>query len=185
LIVSNGETLKFWETWEKSEVPAEHQVQGMGPIEMTVRSLDQLASTLTDLFGYTEVARSENEAIFQSIEGEKFGEIVVRQLEGPSEKPGRGSVHHLAIRVNNAEELAYWEKKEKEKGFASSEIVDRCYVKSLYCRESNGIVFEIETDGPGFTIDADVEELGERLHLPPFLETKREEIEAKLAPIEE
>src|SRR5699024_5029383 len=48
LIVSNGETLKFWETWEKSEVPAEHQVQGMGPIEMTVRSLDQLASTLTD-----------------------------------------------------------------------------------------------------------------------------------------
>ena len=101
LLVSNGAKVEHWETWEKSDVPAEHQIQGMGSVEMTVRRLDKLASTLTDMFGYTEVSRSDEEAIFQSIEGEVFGEIVVKYLDGPSEKPGRGSIHHLAIRVKN------------------------------------------------------------------------------------
>lgn len=101
--------MEHWETWEKSEVPAEHQIQGMGSVEMTVRRLDKLANTLTDIFGYTEVSRSDEEAIFQSIKGEAFGEIVVKYLDGPTEKPGRGSIHHLAIRVKNDAELAYWE----------------------------------------------------------------------------
>jgi len=185
LLVSNGEKVEHWETWEKSEVPAKHQIQGMGSVEMTVRRLDKLASTLTDIFGYTEVSRSDEEAIFQSIKGEAFGEIVVKYLDGPTEKPGRGSIHHLAIRVKNDAELAYWEEQVIQRGFHSSGIIDRFYFKSLYFRESNGILFEIATDGPGFTVDGDVEHLGEKLDLPPFLEDQRAEIEAKLAPIEE
>ncbi|RAT09712.1 glyoxalase [Bacillus cereus] len=185
LLVSNGEKVEHWETWEKSEVPAEHQIQGMGSVEMTVRRLDKMASTLTEMFGYTEVSRSEEEAIFQSIKGEAFGEIVVKYLDGPTEKPGRGSIHHLAIRVKNDAELAYWEEQVIQRGFQSSGIIDRFYSKSLYFRESNGILFEIATDGPGFTVDGDVEHLGEKLDLPPFLEDQRAEIEANLAPIEE
>ncbi|WP_410982689.1 ring-cleaving dioxygenase [Bacillus cereus] len=185
LLVSNGEKVKHWETWGKSEVPVEHQIQGMGSMEITVRRLDKMASTITDMFGYTEVSRSDEEAIFQSIKGEVFGEIVVRYLDGPSERPGRGSIHHLAIRVKNDSELAYWEEQVKQRGFQSSGIVDRFYFKSLYFRESNGILFEIATDGPGFTIDGEVEHLGEKLDLPPFLEKQRAEIEAKLSPIEE
>lgn len=185
LLVSNGEKVEHWETWEKSEVPAKHQIQGMGSVEMTVRRLDKLASTLTDIFGYIEVSRSDEEAIFQSIKGEAFGEIVVKYLDGPTEKPGRGSIHHLAIRVKNDAELAYWEEQVIQKGFHSSGIIDRFYFKSLYFRESNGILFEIATDGPGFTVDGDVEHLGEKLDLPPFLEDQRAEIEANLAPIEE
>lgn len=185
LLVSNGEKVEHWETWEKSEIPAEHQIQGMGSVEMTVRRLDKMASTLTEMFGYTEVSRSEEEAIFQSIKGEAFGEIVVKYLDGPTEKPGRGSIHHLAIRVKNDAELAYWEEQVIQRGFQSSGIIDRFYFKSLYFRESNGILFEIATDGPGFTVDGDVEHLGEKLDLPPFLEDQRAEIEANLAPIEE
>ncbi|WP_088312001.1 ring-cleaving dioxygenase [Bacillus cereus] len=185
LLVSNGEKVEYWETWEKSEVPAEHQIQGMGSVEMTVRRLDKMASTLTEMFGYTEVSRSEEEANFQSIKGEAFGEIVVKYLDGPTEKPGRGSIHHLAIRVKNDAELAYWEEQVIQRGFQSSGIIDRFYFKSLYFRESNGILFEIATDGPGFTVDGDVEHLGEKLDLPPFLEDQRAEIEANLAPIEE
>ncbi|ENJ6135257.1 ring-cleaving dioxygenase [Bacillus anthracis] len=185
LLVSNGEKVEHWETWEKSEVPAKHQIQGMGSVEMTVRRLDKMASTLTEMFGYTEVSRSEEEAIFQSIKGEAFGEIVVKYLDGPTEKPGRGSIHHLAIRVKNDAELAYWEEQVIQRGFQSSGIIDRFYFKSLYFRESNGILFEIATDGPGFTVDGDVEHLGEKLDLPPFLEDQRAEIEANLAPIEE
>lgn len=183
LLVSNGEKVEHWEAWEKSEVPAEHQIQGMGPVEITVKRLDKMASTLIEMFGYTEVSREDREVIFQSMKGEVFGEIVVKFLDGPTEKPGRGSIHHLAIRVKNDEELQFWEEQVKKRGFHSSGIVDRFYFKSLYFRESNGILFEIATDGPGFTIDGDVENLGEQLDLPPFLEERRTEIEAKLSPL--
>ncbi|MCM3743513.1 ring-cleaving dioxygenase [Sporosarcina luteola] len=185
LLVSNDEKVEHWETWGKSKVPEEHQILGMGSVEITVRRLDKLANTLTEIFGYMEVLRTEEEAIFQSVKGEVFGEIVVRFLDGPSEKPGRGSIHHLAIRVKDEEELAYWDGQVRAKGFHSSGIVDRFYFKSIYFRESNGILFEIATDGPGFTIDGNIETLGEKLDLPPFLEERRNEIEEKLQPIEE
>lgn len=185
LLAANGEKVAHWETWLKSEVPAEHQIQGMGPVEITVRRLEKLANTLTDVFGYTTVYYSEDEAIFQSIKGEPFGEIIVKYLDGPTERPGRGSIHHLAIRAKDEEELAFWEEKVRARGFHTSGIIDRFYFKSLYFRESNGILFEIATDGPGFAIDGDVEHLGEKLDLPPFLEERRAEIEAHLSPIEE
>lgn len=185
LLVSNGAKVAHWESWEKSAVPIQHQIQGMGTIEITVRRLDKLASTLTDMFGYTEISRTEEEAIFQSITGEVFGEIVVKYEDGPSEKPGRGSIHHLAIRVKNEEELIFWEGQVRARGYHSSGIVDRFYFKSLYFRESNGILFEIATDGPGFTIDGNIDALGEKLDLPPFLEHRRVEIEKNLKPIEE
>ena len=64
-------------------------------------------------------------------------------------------------------------------------MVNRYYFSSLYFRESNGILFEIATDGPGFTVDQDEASLGKHLDLPPFLEEQRDEIEAVLPPIEE
>ena len=185
LQVADGEKVAHWEIWEQSPVPAEHQIQGMGTVEITVKRLNKLAHTLSDIFGYVEQSHTDEEAIYQSIAGQVFGEIIIKQQDGPSERPGRGSIHHLAIRVKNDEELEYWDKKVKETGFHSSGIIDRYYFKSLYFRESNGILFEIATDGPGFTIDSHIETLGEKLDLPDFLEERRAEIEANLAPIEE
>lgn len=185
LQAANGEKLDFWQTWEKSPVPVEHQILGMGSVEITVRRPEKLAATLTELFGYTEVCRTDDEAIFQSVEGEVFGEIVVKSLDGPPERAGRGSIHHLAIRARNDEELKYWEAQVKARGFHSSGIIDRHYFKSLYFRESNGILFEIATDGPGFLADSDIDTLGERLELPPFLESRRAEIERELTPLDE
>ena len=73
--------------------------------------------------------------------------------------------------------LSYWDEQVKQRGFHSSGIVDRYYFKSLYFRESNGILFEIATDGPGFTIDGDdMETLGEKLDLPPFLEDRGQKL---------
>lgn len=185
LINNNGaEVPEDWAAWEQSLVEQEHRILGMGTVEMTVRNVDKLAKTLTDMFGYIEVSRSEQEAIYQSVEGQVLGEIVVKQQDGPSEKPGRGSIHHLAIRVKNEEEIAYWNEVVKKRGFQSTGVIDRFYFKSLYFRESNGILFEIATDGPGFTADSNVEDLGEKLDLPPFLEGRRAEIEAGLTPLE-
>ena len=185
LAITVGDSLPFWEVWVESAVPTDHQIQGMGAVEMTVRRPQKLASTLVDLFGYTKSAESEDEAIFQSVQGEQFGEIIVKYEEGDRERPGRGSVHHLAIRVKDDTELEYWDQEVRKRGFVSTGIVDRFYFKSLYFRESNGIMFEIATDGPGFTVDGPVETLGKQLDLPDFLEDRREEIEATLKPIKE
>lgn len=185
LLVANGEKAAQWEPWQKSTIPVKHQIRGIGSVEITVRRMDKLTRTLTEIFGYTEVSRINEVAIFQSVKGEAFGEIVVKSLDGPTEKPGRGSIHHLAIRAKDEAELIYWDEQIRARGFRSSGVVNRFYFKSLYFHESNGILFEIATDGPGFTIDGDIETLGEELNLPPFLEDRRAEIEAKLPPIEE
>jgi glyoxalase family protein len=185
LLNNNGaEIPEYWSAWEDSNVEQKHRILGMGTVEITVRYLERTARTLTDMLGYVKVDRSENEAIYQSVPGQAFGEIVLKQQEGPSEKPGRGSIHHLAIRVKNMEELRQWEEQVKERGFHSSGIVDRYYFQSLYFRDRNGILFELATDGPGFTADSTVEALGKKLDLPPFLEEKRAEIEAKLKPLD-
>ncbi|MFJ7975666.1 ring-cleaving dioxygenase [Peribacillus sp. NPDC096379] len=185
LLNNNGEKVpEQWSGWEGSIIKRNNRILGIGTIEITVRYLERLAKTLKDMFGYVEVTRSDTEAIYQSVAGQSFGEIVVKQKVGPSEKPGRGSIHHLAIRVKDEEELRYWDEIVKERGFQSTGVVDRFYFRSLYFREANGILFEIATDGPGFTADSTVEELGKTLDLPPFLEERRAEIEAKLTPLD-
>lgn len=184
-VVANGEKESFWKGWEKADVPMEHQILGMGPVELTVRRLEKLSRTLTDLLGYVEKNHVNEGAVFQAIEGEVFGEIIAIEKDDKRERPGRGSVHHLAIRVANEAELQELDEKIKARGFETTGVIDRYYFSSLYFRESNGIMLEIATDGPGFTVDQDVRSLGMQLDLPPFLEERREEIEKVLPPIEE
>lgn len=185
LMNNNGEEVpEFWTAWEQSAVPSEHQILGMGTIEIIVKNAGKLEKTLTEIFGFTVKERSGEHILLQAVDGQGFGEILVKELDGPSEKPGRGSIHHLALRAKDDEELAYWNEKVKERGFQTSGIVDRFYFKSLYFRESNGILFEIATDAPGFTVDSSVENLGKDLALPPFLEVRRKEIESNLEPLD-
>lgn len=185
LLNNDGRTVpEFWQAWDDSTVTSEHRILGMGPVEITVQSLNSLSQTLQHIFNYTVVSNSGNEAILQSVVGEAFGEIVIVQQEGPKEKPGRGSVHHLAMRVNNSAELRLWEQRIKDYGFQIMQFSDRYYFESLYFKEENGIIFELATNGPGFTADATIEELGTKLDLPPFLEERRVDIESKLGPIE-
>lgn len=176
---------QLFEAWEESPVPEEHQIIGMGTIEVRVRRLQKLSRTLTEIFHYIATEQAGGEVLFQSIEDDIFGEILAIHEDGPTERPGRGSVHHLAIRAKDEAELQDWDEQVRRRGFQTTGILDRFYFKSLYFRESNGLMFEIATDGPGFTVDSDVESLGEQLDLPPFLENRREEIEATLNPIEE
>ncbi|WEK54076.1 MAG: ring-cleaving dioxygenase [Candidatus Cohnella colombiensis] len=185
LINNNGEAVpEKWATWDESVIEQRHRILGMGSVEITVRSLESLSAMLKEVFGYTEVSRTETEAIYQAVAGQAFGEIVIKQEDGPRERPGKGSIHHLAIRVKNEAELRYWDEVVRNNHFNSSGIVDRYYFQSLYFRESNGILFEIATDGPGFTVDSTIESLGRNLDLPPFLEDRRDEIEAKLIPLD-
>lgn len=182
---NNGhEVPSYWQPWENSIVSSEHRILGMGPVEMTVESKESLANTLTGLFGYELASQQEDTTVYQSVKGQAFGEIVIVEKDGPKEKSGKGSVHHLAIRVKNGEELRQWSQRIQDFGFQVMKITDRYYFESLYFREENGILFELATDGPGFTVDSTIEALGKELDLPPFLENRRTEIEAQLEPID-
>jgi glyoxalase family protein len=71
-----------------------------------------------------------------------------------------------------------------EAGLQATPIIDRFYFRSIYFREPSGVLFEIATIGPGFTVDEPLEHLGEKLSLPPFIEHLRDQIEPNLTPIE-
>jgi glyoxalase family protein len=104
--------------------------------------------------------------------------------EAPAE-PGRqsaGTVHHIAWGTTDAD-APEWVTTLDEVGLGSSGIIDRHYFHSVYFREPGGILYELATDTPGFTVDGPVEELGRKIILPPWLEAEREQIEAKLTPL--
>ena len=96
---------------------------------------------------------------------------------------GIGGVHHVAFRTPNDAEHRAWQERIAAAGLRVTPQIDRFYFHSIYFREPGGVLFEIATDGPGFTSDEDPQHLGEALSLPPFLEPRRTQIEANLKPI--
>ena len=102
----------------------------------------------------------------------------------PIARQGAGGVHHVAFRTPTFEQYDRWVEHLNELGLPNSGPVDRYWFRSLYFREPNGVLFEIATDGPGFSVDEPVETLGEQVVLPPFLETRRGAILAGLKPID-
>jgi glyoxalase family protein len=94
---------------------------------------------------------------------------------------GQGSVHHVAFRaVGDAEQTQMADKLRQGHGLAPTPQIDRKYFRSVYFREPGGILFEIATDQPGFTVDEPLATLGRDLKLPSFLEAQRRDIEAAL-----
>lgn len=176
--------------WDKSPIPAERQILGLGPITLCVPDLARTATVLTQVMNMREVrtypAREKSGEIhvFEMGPGGAAAELHVEvNPSAPQSRQGAGGVHHVAFRTPDPEEFAQWVRRATAAGLRTSGEVERYYFKSLYFREPNGILFEIATDGPGFTADEPLETLGERLALPPFLEPRREEIEAGLKPI--
>ena len=176
--------------WERSPVPAEHQIRGLGPITLSVPALAQTDLLLTEVLGMVaerdyatpgeEGSRTHVYRMGGAGPGAELHVAVVPDL-APAQ-PGAGGVHHVAFRIPDADYPA-WNERLRRFRIPSSGPVDRFYFRSLYFPEPSGILFEIATDGPGFAADEPMEQLGERLALPPFLEGRRREIEAGLAPL--
>ncbi|MGG3625250.1 ring-cleaving dioxygenase [Bacillus gobiensis] len=180
----NNEGVQGGIPWKKAQVPAEYGIVGLGPVKLTVQNAKATIGILTELLGFRIKGNEQDIVVLETGEGGTGAEIHVEEkTDFPPERQGRGSVHHVAFRVDNEEELHEWIKRIREAKIPNSGFVDRFYFRSLYFREPNGILFELATDGPGFDSDEDIEHLGESLALPPFLEPKREEIEAKLKPL--
>lgn len=177
--------------WRKSTTPEETAIIGLGPVRLTVPSAEPTIQVLTELLGFrksgsysAEVSGQPDIIVLETGEGGSGAEIHIEErTDLPQERLGRGGVHHVAFRVDNEDELREWIEKVRTSRFPNSGFVDRFYFKSLYFREPNRILFELATDGPGFDTDEELEHLGESLALPPFLEPQREEIEARLKPL--
>ena len=176
--------------WEKSPVPAEHQIRGLGPITLSVNDGARTAMVLTAVMnmrhvrGYRPPDEQGEIEVFAMGEGGPAAELhVIEQRGAPAARQGAGGVHHVAFRTPDETQYHAWTQRLRELRIPNSGEVDRFYFRSLYFREPNGILFEIATDGPGFATDEPMETLGERLALPPFLEPRRAEIEAGLKPI--
>ena len=178
--------------WSGSPVPAEHQIRGLGPITISVANLGPTDAVLTKILAMRRVREYALPAadapvtiqVYEMGGGGPAAELHVAVEPGlPSARSGAGSVHHVAFRTPNDEEYAAWAERLEQNHIAFSGPVDRYYFRSLYFREPNGILFEIATDGPGFTADEPLATLGQRLALPPFLEPRRAEIEAGLTPM--
>ncbi|HEX6966121.1 MAG TPA: ring-cleaving dioxygenase, partial [Gemmatimonadaceae bacterium] len=178
--------------WERSPVPAEHQVRGLGPIMLSVpdlRPTDVILQRALNMRRVREYPHPENPKhtvhVYEMGPGGAHAELhVAVQPELPPARQGAGGVHHVAFRTPTYEEHAAWVEHLSALRIPNSGLVDRYYFRSLYFREPNGILFEIASDEPGFAVDEDEATLGEKLVLPPFLEGRRAEIEARLQPIE-
>jgi glyoxalase family protein len=169
-----------FDVWEKSPVPAEHQIRGLGPITLSVPDIAATDAVLTGVMGMTLLKNDDSIHAYKMNAEGPVSELHVRvePLLRPSQQ-GAGSVHHVAFNIPYADYSA-WTDRLKQFRVPNSGPVDRFWFKSLYFREPNGILFEIATDAPGFAADEPMETLGETLSLPPFLETKRAQIEAGL-----
>jgi glyoxalase family protein len=116
--------------------------------------------------------------------GERRGALYIYD-EAPGERgiQGAGSVHHVAW-ASTPEQLLDWRGKAIAGGAQPTPEIDRFYFRSVYFREPSGVLFEIATLGPGFTVDEPLEHLGEKLSLPPDFEHLRDEVEPHLRPVE-
>jgi glyoxalase family protein len=177
--------------WDRSPVPAEHQIRGLGPIVMSVPRLgdtDALLTAVMNLRPVRQYAFGDNAAhavqVYEMGEGGPSSELhVAVQPDVAPARLGAGGVHHVAFRTPTETEYHAWKERLDSLGVPNSGEVDRYYFRSLYFREPNGVLFEIATDGPGFAVDEDAATLGERVALPPFLEPRRASILAGLEPI--
>jgi len=189
LLVDDGGAAYEGEIWDGAAVPVEHALRGFYAVMLSVPRLDRVDPILAQVLQFQAARRAAyptgaEVAIYEMGEGGPGREVwVVEEPGAPTAWLGAGGVHHVAFRVADGDQQRYWYERTAGAGLRVSRIIDRFYFQSIYFRISNGILFEIATDGPGFAADEDPDKLGETLALPPFLEPQRAQIEAGLKPI--
>ncbi len=171
--------------WDESSVPPEHQLRGMHAVRLGVRDLSPTERLLTQIMGF-ELLGVEDGWHRYGVEGGSSGKLIeVREVPGERRGQwGTGGVHHVAWRMSDSEEQMALRGSIEEAGLRPTPQIDRFWFKSVYYREPGGALFELATDGPGFSRDEDPAHLGEQLILPPWLEPSRTAIEAALPPLE-
>jgi len=174
------------EPWPASPAPPDHAFRGFHSVSAALEGYERTARLLTETFGYRLIKQSGNRFRFASTDENAPGRIV-DLLCMPDTCIGRvaaGSVHHIAFRAKDDAEQLRWREHLVELGYNVTPVIDRTYFHSVYFREPGGVLFEIATEPPGFTLDEKLDELGTHLRLPSWMESSREQIEKVLPAIQ-
>jgi glyoxalase family protein len=165
-------------------VPTERAIRGFFGVGLSLTDGTDTAALLAEM-GYEETGTSADGRRRRFEAPVDVGRVVdlVVDPEAPRGRPGAGTVHHVAFRVATADQ-ADWRERLRERGLSPTEIVDRRWFRSVYARTPGGVLFEFATPEPGYTVDEELDALGEELVLPEWLEPRRDEIEAALPPLD-
>ena len=159
------------------EIPDEHALQGIDAVRALTAEPERSRDLLEQGLAFEPRGSGEWEA-----RGSERGGRVVYDSTDVQGHPGAGTVHHVAWAVHMDDQLA-WRERVVAAGARPTPVIDRFYFRSVYFREPSGVLFELATIGPGFTVDEPLETLGERLSLPPDYEHLRERLDGVLTPL--
>jgi len=167
--------------WTTAEVGAGAATKGFHSVTLTLRSIKPTATILTDIFGY-ELKEQEGNRFRFITSAIPTASIVdlVEEPKGVHGLSGAGTNHHVAFRVPNEAVQMEFREKILKKGLHITPKINRDYFFSLYFREPGGVLFELATDNPGFTVDEPLAELGTHLRLPVQYQGMQREIEKSL-----
>jgi glyoxalase family protein len=167
--------------WSTPEVPAGAATKGFHSVTLTLRQIGPTAEILTEVFGYRLEQQEGTRYRFRT-EAIPTAAIVdlVEAPAGNRALNGAGTNHHVAFRVANEEMQMAFREKILSRGLHITPKINRDYFYSIYFREPGGVLFELATDNPGFTVDEPLDQLGTQLKLPAQYESLREKIEQSL-----
>jgi predicted esterase/catechol 2,3-dioxygenase-like lactoylglutathione lyase family enzyme len=161
-------------------------ILGFHSATLQLERIDNTQKIIADGMGMTPVQQEGRRYRFAMQDEGSPGhllDVIVDPSAGRG-RPGGGTVHHIAFRTRNSREQQAWQQRLRHFGLSVTGVRDRTYFKSIYFNEPGGILFEIATDPPGFTVDEDPGDLGTGLMLPDRYEPLRGQIEGQLPPLE-
>lgn len=169
---------------ERGDASDSRSLLGFDGVELRVRSAAATREVLVAL-GFTSEQSEGDRERFLSGSNVLLGRRIDlwETPEASGSRQGLGAVHHIAFRARDDAHQVKFLEKTAQLGLRPSPVMDRNYFHSIYFREPGGILFEVATDTPGFTVDEPLETLGQALKLPPQYESSRASIEAKLPPL--
>jgi catechol 2,3-dioxygenase-like lactoylglutathione lyase family enzyme len=173
-----------WKPWSESPVDPDHAIRGFHSVTLTVAEAAATFNLLTGVMGFSLASTEGKRMRFETGAGGPHAILeVIEAPEGPEGEESIGSVHHVAWRTPDADAQVEWRQALTTAGRNVTPVIDRWYFKSIYFREPGGVLFEIATDGPGFTVDEAPDKLGSSLSLPPWFQVRRERLDEILPSI--
>jgi glyoxalase family protein len=175
---------RAWLPWPESPVEEAHQIRGFQSVCLALADVGPSARFLTETMGFREAGREPGRVRYETGAGGPHAQVeLFERPDLPAGVESTGTVHHVAWRAADEDHQAAWRQTALAAGREVTPFIDRKYFRSIYFREPGGVLFEIATDRPGFTVDEPPEKLGSGLQLPPQHEAKREGLDFNLPPI--
>ncbi len=173
-----------WQPWEEGPVPVRHAIRGFHSVGLCLAGEAASARFLEETLGFEAAGVEGNRLRFRTGAGGPHSMLDLLVMpDAPAGEEACGTVHHVAWRAAGDEHELSWRETLAAAGCNVTPVIDRKYFRSIYFREPGGVLFEIATDDPGFTVDEPADALGSALQLPPQYEDRRQNLDFKLPPI--